>query len=142
MSKTFQRPAIPRNIPMHEMQMIIGGREQGMTQKAIKQVIDQTRQMRGTYTGKGISTNTISRMLGATHKAAFKQATKEAWRIYAKRTSQHSQIERVADQIKDPKERKRFMKFARQQTERQKGRQYNLEVGYEAETDEYYVISP
>ncbi len=135
-------PSIPRNIPIHEMQAIIGGRKQGMTGTEIKAYVDQGRKMRGTYQGKGISTNTISRMLGATHKAKFKESTELAWHIYQKRMSQHSALERTAEQIKDPEERKRFMRFARQQTERQKGRQYEMEVGYDAESDEFYVTSP
>jgi len=138
--ENLKRPAIPRSIPMHEMQYIIGAT--GRTQKQIKEYIDEGRKARGTYKGKGISTNTISRMLGATHKVSFRKSTEKKWRIYAKRVAQHSQIEKVADQIKDPKERKRFMKFARQQTERQHGNQYNLQVGYNAETDEWNVESP
>lgn len=142
MKEHLKEPKPPRNLPMHEMTAILGGRKQGMTHKEIKEYIDQGRKMRGTFTGQGISTNTISRMLGRTHKVAFKKSTEKAWEIYAKRTVQRTNLERVADQIKDPKERKRFMRFARQQTERQKGRQYDLEVTYEAETDEYYVVSP
>lgn len=140
MKETLKPPATPRNLPMHEMEYITGA--VGRTQKQIKAHIDEGRKARGTYKGKGISTNTISRMLGATHKVEYAKATEKGWEIYAKRTHQLSALERVADQIEDPKERKRFMRFARQQTERQKGRQYELEVGYEAETDEFYVTSP
>lgn len=140
MKENLKRPAIPRNLPMHEMQYIIGA--VGRTQKEIKAYIDEGRRARGTYRGQGISTNTISRMLGATHKVAFKKSTEKAWEIYHKRVAQRSQLEKVADQIKDRKERAKFMRFARHQTERQKGREYDLEVGYEAETDEFYVTSP
>lgn len=135
---------------MHEITAILGGRKQGMTHKAIKEYIDQGRKMSGTFKGQGISTNTIYRLLTRTEiqtkghlkrGESYKRATEEAWYIYAKKKLQVSAIERTAKQIKDPEERKRFMKFARQQTERSKGRQYELEVGYEAETDEYYVVS-
>lgn len=138
----LKQPSMPRNIPMHEMEMIRGGRAQGMTHASIKEAVDLSRKMRGTFTGQGISTNTVSRLLGATHKVKMVAATEKAWYTYAKRKAQKSALERTASQIKDPKERDRFMKFARQQTERQKGRQYELEVGYNAETDEYYVTSP
>lgn len=142
MPTKFKSPKQPRNLPMHEMTAILGGRQSGMTHKEIKAYIDQGRKMRGTYTGQGISTNTVSRLLGRTHKVTFKAATEKAWYIYAKKSVQKSHMERVADQIKDPKEQARFMKFARQQLERSKGRQYELEVGYDAETDEYNIESP
>lgn len=138
----FKFPSTPRNIPMHEMTAIIGGRKQGMTGKEIKSYIDQGRRMRGTYKGKGISTNTISRLLGATHKKKLREDTEKAWYVYEQKKRQHSELERIAEQIKDPKERKKFLKFARQQTERSKGRQYEMEFGYDAESDEYYAESP
>lgn len=138
----FKIPKPPRNIPMHEMETIIGGRKQGLTYTEIKAYIDQGRKMRGTFTGQGISTNTISRMIGPTHKVEYREETEKAWHIYALKMNRLGSLERVARQIKDPEERERFMKFATQQTTRSKGRQYELEVGYDAETDEYVVDSP
>lgn len=142
MVSKLKQPKPPRNLPMFEMQAILGGRKRGKTHKEIKAGIDELRKDRGTFTGQGISTNTISRMLGKTHKVTFKAATEKAWYIYAKKKAQVSHMDRIANQIEDPKERARFMRFARQQSERQKGRQYELEVGYDAESDEYYVNSP
>jgi len=127
---------------MHEMTVIKGGREQGMTHKEIKAHVDQDRRMAGTYSGKGISTNTISRLLGKTHKEAYTKKITKTWEIHAKQTIQKSQMEKVRERIKNPKERARFDKFAKRVIERTKGRQYDMSVEYEAEDDTFYAFSP
>lgn len=121
--------------------MIKGGKKQGMTHKDIKTHIDQGRKMAGTYKGKGISTNTISRLLGKTHKEAYSKAISKSWEIHAKQTAQLSQMEKVRMRIKDPKERKNFDKFAKRIIERTEGKQYNLQTEYIAEDDTYSIIS-
>ena len=133
---------VPQNIPMHEYTAITGGRDIGMTHKEIKIAIDQGRKMRGTYKGQGISTNTISRLLGKTHSEAYSKKITKAWEIHAKQTAQLAQMDRVRMRIKDPKERARFDKFAKRIIERTEGSQYELEVEYEAEDDSFYVESP
>ena len=135
---------IPRNIPLHEKQMIIGGRNQGMTHLQIKQGVDASRRMMGTYKGKGISTNTISRMLGATHKESYGKATELAWTIYQRKVRQKSAFETTRDRILksgDKEALKRFDKMAERIVNRGKGRQYDLTPEYDAETDEYYVTT-
>ena len=134
----------PRNIPIHEMKMIIGGRKQGMTHKQIKAGVDASRRMMGTYKGKGISTNTVSRMLGATHKESYVKATTLAWDIHRRRQRQRSAFETTRDKILasgDHKSLKRFDKMAERIVNRGKGRQYDLAAEYDAETDEYYVTT-
>ena len=134
----------PRNVPMHEMTAILGGRKQGMTHKAIKTYIDQGRKMRGTYRGQGISTNTISRLLGATHKVKFKRSIETAWYKYDKKTRQLGMFERTREQIVasgDKGSLARFDKMTTEVLQRQKGRQYDLETQYDAETDEYVLES-
>lgn len=138
----FKSPTMPRSIPKFEMDTIIGGRARGMTHKEIKNYIDTGRKMRGTFKGQGISTNTISRLLGATHGEQYRKSVNKAWYVYNRRVTQHASIEKIADQIKDAKEKEKFIKFARTQTERQKGRAYEMEVGYDAESDEFYAYSP
>ena len=132
---------IPRYTPMHEMTAIRGGRAQGMTHKEIKVYIDQGRKMRGTYRGKGISTNTISRLLGKTHKEAYTKKIEKAWEIHAKQIYQVSEMEKVRMRIKDPKQRANFDKFAKRIIERTEGKQYELEIGYEMQDDSFYVES-
>ena len=134
----------PRNIPMHEMTAILGGRQQGMTHKAIKSYIDQGRKMRGTYRGQGISTNTISRLLGATHKVKFKRSTETAWYKYDRRTRQLGIFERTREHIVaggDKESLREFDRMTKEVLERQKGDQYRLETQYDAETDEYVLES-
>lgn len=133
---------VPRYTSMHEMTAIRGGRAAGMTHKEIKAHIDQDRKMSGTYRGQGISTNTISRLLGKTHKEAYTGKIQKVWEIHAKQTYQVSEMEKVRMRIKDPKERAKFDKFAKRIIERTEGKQYELEIGYEAEDDTFYVDSP
>lgn len=135
---------VPRNIPIHEMEMIIGGKKQGMTHTQIKAGVDAARRMMGTYKGKGISTNTISRMVGATHKESYIKATKVAWDIHRRKERQKSAFESTRDKILasgDHKSLKRFDKMAERLVNRGKGRQYDLSPEYDAETDEYYVTT-
>lgn len=135
---------LPRNIPLHEMQMIIGGREQGMTHKEIKAGVDASRRMMKTYQGKGISTNTISRMLGKTHGEAFIKSTELAWDIHRRKERQKSAFEATRDRILasgDKEALKRFDKMAERIVNRGRGRQYDLAAEYNAETDEYYVTT-
>lgn len=135
---------VPRNIPIHEMEMIIGGRARGMTGTEIKQGVDISRKMRGTYKGKGISTNTISRMLGATHKESYRKATELAWDIHRRKERQKSAFEHTRDKILasgDHQSLERFDKMAERLVNRGKGRQYDLAAEYDAETDEYYVTT-
>ena len=127
---------------MHEMTVIKGGRASGMTHKEIKAHIDQDRRMAGTYRGKGISTNTISRLLGKTHSTEYAKKISHVWTVHAKQTAQLSMMERVRERIKDPKERKRFDKFAKRVIERTQGKQYDMHVEYEAEDDTFYAFSP
>jgi hypothetical protein len=135
---------LPRNIPIHEMQMIIGGKKRGMTHKEIKSLVDNTRKAIGTYKGKGISTNTVSRMLGKTHSEAFVKSTELAWDVHRRKERQKSAFEGTRDRILasgDHKSLKRFDKMAERIVNRGKGRQYDLTAEYDAETDEYYVTT-
>ena len=135
---------LPRNIPLHEMDMIIGGRKQGMTHAQIKQGIDSARKMIGTYRGQGISTNTISRMLGPTHKESYQKSTELAWQIWRRKDRQKSAFEGTRDRILksgDKESLKRFDKMAERIVNRGRGRQYDLTPTYDAETDEYYVTT-
>jgi hypothetical protein len=135
---------IPRNIPLHEMQMIIGGKKQGMTHAQIKAGVDASRRMMGTYKGQGISTNTVSRMLGATHKESYIKATELAWDIHRRKERQKSAFEGTRDRILksgDKESLKRFDKMAERIVNRGRGRQYDLTPEYDAETDEYYVTT-
>ena len=135
---------LPRNIPLHEMQMITGGKKQGMTHKEIKTLVDNTRKAIGTYRGKGISTNTVSRMLGKTHGEAFIKSTELAWDIHRRKVRQKSAFEATRDKILesgDKESLKRFDKMAERLVNRGKGRQYDLTAEYDAETDEYYVTT-
>ena len=133
---------VPRHLSMHEMTVIRGGRKSGMTHKEIKSHIYQDRKMAGTYKGKGISTNTISRLLGKTHKETYTKRIEKAWEIHAKQVAQKSQMEKVRMRIKDPKERAKFDKFAKRVIERTQGRQYDMVVEYSAEDDTFYPNSP
>lgn len=135
---------LPRNIPLHEKEMIIGGRKQGMTHAQIKAGVDASRRMMGTYKGQGISTNTVSRMIGITHKEAYVKSTELAWEIYHKKVRQKSAFESTRDRIVasgDKEALKRFDKMAERIVNRGKGRQYDLTPEYDAETDEYYVTT-
>lgn len=139
-----KRISPPRNIPMHEMTAIIGGKKQGMTHKEIKGAVDLMRKMRGTFTGQGISTNTISRLLGATHKVVYKRKTEEAWSKYDTRVRQRSMFSKTREQIVesgDKESLKRFDRMTREVLERQSGRQYELRTQYDVETDEYILFS-
>lgn len=135
---------IPRNIPLHEKQMILGGKAQGLTHTKIKAGVDASRKLMGTFKGQGISTNTISRMLGVTHKEKFQKGTELAWEIYHKKIRQKSAFEATRDRILasgDKEALKRFDKMAERIVNRSLGRQYDLTPRYDAETDEYYVTT-
>jgi hypothetical protein len=126
------------------MKMITGGRSQGMTHAQIKAGVDASRRMMGTYKGKGISTNTISRMLGATHKEQYIKATELAWDIHRRKERQKSAFEATRDRILasgDKEALKRFDKMAERIVNKGRGRQYDLTPEYDAETDEYYVTT-
>lgn len=131
----------PQNIPLHELNAIINGKKEGMTQKEIKQGIDSYRKMSGTYKGKGISTNTISRVLGKKHSEQAKTSTKKAWERYTKQHRQKRVFEEFRERIKSEKEQKKFDKFAKRIIERGNDGQLNLDV-YIAEDDTFYVESP
>lgn len=74
----------PTNITMPEFREInrlykLTGSEK-MTQKAIKASIDYDRMRAGTYKGRGISTNTVSRLSpGSKHRTAMVTKTVSAW---------------------------------------------------------------
>ena len=127
---------------MHEMTVIKGARAGGATYKEIKAHIDQDRKFAGTYKGQGISTNTISRLLGKTHSTEYAKKISHAWSVHAKQVAQESQMDRVRERIKDPKERARFDKFSKRVIERTGGKQYDLQTEYRAEDDTFYAFSP
>ena len=131
----------PRHISMHEMTVIKGARKKGATHKEIKAHIDQDRKFAGTYRGKGISTNTISRLLGKTHGKEYEKSISKVWEIHAKQTYQKSEFEELESRIKSLKERESFRKFARRIVERTKGDQYDVRVRYKAEDDTFEAES-
>lgn len=134
-------PKAPKNIPIHEMEMMIGGRESGMTNTEIKTAIDQTRKMRGTYKGQGISTNTVNKMLAPSRRDSFRKDTIHAWNKYEGRKRQHNVWQETRKKITDKDSLKRFDKMMKNIVERSRGEQYRLRPKYEAETDEYVVES-
>lgn len=134
-------PKPPTTLPIHEMNMIVGGKAQGMTYKEIKAGVDASRKMSGTYKGKGISTNTVSRLLGPTHGLKYRKDVTHTWNKYEGRKRQHNVWQETRKKITDKDSLKRFDKMMKRIVEGSRGEQYRLRPKYEAETDEYVVES-
>ena len=83
----------PNVTPLREMQFILYARKGGQTYTQIKAGIDKVRKIEGTYKGQGISTNTISRIVGKKYSKDYQKQIKRTWKLYeqAKRVDDGSE---------------------------------------------------
>lgn len=71
---------MPKNIPLSELKLIIRFYDEGYKQREIKDLVDAERRRLGTYKGKGISTNTISKLSPTSkHRHEFEMKTRRVW---------------------------------------------------------------